>query len=214
MIEEQFGPKWREEFESKIARFRRPNDRNSENGFQATSYGERQYPGDDQKLHENLILIYPGVSPDGLAKAQNEIIAPMPRPLAEFLLWSNGLKFGLMGLNGTTYEKPQPISLVYENVYERYEDQPEDTVGLGGIEGYHSIAHYFLDKDGHVDLVAGRSMTNVVETWPSFEEMVLEEVQRLSSFYDDDGNPLCARGDMLMPRHLEWERICQAEVGE
>ena len=214
MTKEQFGPEWRTKFEEIIARFRRPTDRIFDDGFQAISFKERQYPGSEIKQPGNLIMIYPGVSPDGLAKAQNEIIAPMPRPLAEFLLWSNGLKMGPLSLHGTKAEKPQPVSLLYQNIRERYEDQAEDTVGLGGLVGQHSIAHYFLHCDGHVDLVAGRKITDIVETWPSYEAMVLAEVRRLSRFFDDDGNPLCTHRDMLMPRHLEWESICEAEANQ
>lgn len=202
MSREQFGEAWREKFFGVIERFRGEKDHSICEGHENICHIPAVAP------LAYLITKYPGISAEGMEHAQREITTTLPQPLIEFLKWSNGLRlFHRFSLHGTLGETPQPISLKYQNLFDRLADQPVDVVGLGSVTGARTKADYFLHPDGHVDLVAGDRISDVVHSWSRYDEMVLDELGWFSRFYDDVGKPTVEVSDMLRPKHREWERL-------
>ncbi|MBR5551599.1 MAG: SMI1/KNR4 family protein [Muribaculaceae bacterium] len=119
----------------------------------------------------------------------------LPAAYADFLQnFSNGLfvlcnEFSLEGLRAHYrrvggYELCQPYDLCYSNVYQRIKNATEEMLFIGSYSWDGS--NLYMMNDGTVYYCARYDATPL-KKWDSLTEMLLEEIPRLYSLYDEDG---------------------------
>ncbi|MBP1167977.1 hypothetical protein JOE44_004861 [Chryseobacterium sp. PvR013] len=82
----------------------------------------------------------------------------------------------------------QPFSIITPNVYERPDNSKESYFFIGGYQWDGSLL--YIDKDTNiVHCGSPHDATSKVQ-WNSFEEMLLSELKRLYTFFDDEGREI------------------------
>ena len=201
----QFGPDWQREFDAVISRFKGPGDSTTKGGTRLI----RPIPRVAPLAH--LLWLYAPIDHSDAENVRDEIGIEPPRPLLDFLSFSNGARlfenFSLRGCTGAQIlrDGSQPISLRYGNIIEWVHNQPDTSIGLGSSTGYSSKSDYFLEPNGDVVLVTHDDYDSVAMRWPDFQTMLLDETKWYAQFYDDEGNADRASAERLRPELREWE---------
>lgn len=94
------------------------------------------------------------------------------------------------GYSRTGDEAWQPYSIVMPNVTERPADVPEPLVFFGGYEWDGSLLGMSPDSPAVYRFAPGSAQ--IVNEWPDFQTMLLNEVHRLALLFDADGRKLDA----------------------
>ena len=124
----------------------------------------------------------------------------IPELYRSFLLQANGLTvfsntLELYGFRRSYVRKGdeswQPFALETPNLSERPRDSTQSQFFIGG---YDDGSRMYLEE-GRV-IRCARTSSKPLNTWPSFEEMLISEIERLSVLFDASGRLLC-----------EWERL-------
>lgn len=168
-----------------------------------------------------LATFYAGLDGTGIQAAEAECDRFIPDAYRALLRHTNGLRLGELSLHGTTSQAAytsgpgigQPISLVYQNVYERPDYIPNGHLGIGAMNGaWHSQGHLYLASTGEVEMYH-RDANLLGARWASFEEFLLSEIPRQLSLYDAGGR---IKSDVKqLPGDTEtWEAIAEAKKGE
>ncbi len=142
-----------------------------------------------------LNSIYPVLIEEDIIHLEKELETKIPTAYKLFLLHnSNGLNvftssFGLDGLRkelGRTIEDSrQPFSLITPNTIEKPKNAKEGYFFIGGYEWDGS--KLYIDKEtGKVHYCDRWDATSLYE-WSSFEEMIVSEVKRITSLFDEKG---------------------------
>ncbi|MBQ2046138.1 MAG: SMI1/KNR4 family protein, partial [Muribaculaceae bacterium] len=143
-----------------------------------------------------LNCIYTKLTDEEIVEIENSIGRKMPNAYIDFLQnFSNGLnvlitEIGLYGkcpnlINRTGgYETIVPFNLIISNRYRGIKNVPEGALIIGGY-GWDASKLYMMN-DGTVYYCARYDATPL-KKWDSLTEMLLEEIPRLYSLYDEDG---------------------------
>ena len=159
--------------------------------------------------------LYRPLFEDEISEAESFIGQTIPKPFQEFLQLTNGIRLfnNILSLNGfirkidrDPYALPgQPISMEYGTVIGPPNDLPDGAFCFGGIVGYDVVGNLVLMPDLSVILINERDGTDIGASWPSFESMLLSEVDRLSSLHNDDGELLIDRWKVLPGKASDWD---------
>lgn len=141
-----------------------------------------------------LHSLYPGLSPAELDDLVGRMCRPIPMPYAAFLRLTNGAKLfsGSLALSGlrrnyvrNTEQARQPYALEIDNMEHRPGDAPQDAFIIGGYSYDGSLL--WIDQDLRVHRSAQACCYPILNTWSSFDEMLLAEVDRLATLFDKSG---------------------------
>lgn len=165
-----------------------------------------------------LCVWYPGLDGQGLEAAVEEADHHIPSSYRELLTVTNGgrwLGVCLQGAAGALIDRSaqgigQPISLRYQNVFERPDYIPAGHLGIGSINGaWYSQGHLYLTSTGEVELYNAR-FDMIGARWGSLAEFLTTEMQRRFTLYDAGGQLI--EGAKLLPGDTaDWEAMAAAE---
>jgi hypothetical protein len=119
---------------------------------------------------------------------------PVPRPLVELFLQTNGLSlfsdalaiFGLRrDLRRTAYAVWQPFDIRTPNVQERPSGALEKVVFFASYKSDGSLI--YMDSDDDQIHRCSRDSAKPLNTWKSLDEMLSSEVERLTLLFDSEG---------------------------
>ena len=143
-----------------------------------------------------LHILFPPAPADVLQQRTTEL--RIPNPLIEFYSqWNGALLFtgtlaiyGLLAdgyvLNREDWRCRLPFDLVSETQHWQPELDDRDLFCFGSY-GYDRSAVCVARDSGVVTVFAADRLDVVRATWPSFETFLSEELDRLSTFFDDNG---------------------------
>ena len=142
-------------------------------------------------------VIYPPLDDSQIAILEEQIHRPLPSELKEFYKWSNGIKLFAYALtiDGLRHsyvrsgeEVWQPFGMDVPNVRERPADAGDSFVFFGGYEWDGSTLG--MSPDSPVVHRCTSQSAKSINSWPSFGDMLIAEVRRLSSMFDESGRKL------------------------
>lgn len=149
--------------------------------------------------------IFTPLSPAELQILKQEVPYPFPLEYEYFLThFSNGLsvmvgRFCIYGLRRDTMIEdpyaPSTLSLYLFNVLERPKNATKDILIVGGYSADHSRL-YMKQGDSTVYYCKQWDVTPL-KTWSSFEDMLLEEIARVSSLFKEDIGKLSSEREFL-----------------
>lgn len=142
-----------------------------------------------------LNYIFAVLNKQQLKELEASLGRQLPTAYADFLQnFSNGLfvlcnEFSLEGLRANNkriggYELLQPYDLCFSNVYQRIKNASEEMLFIGSYTWDGS--NLYMMNDGTVYYCTKYDATPL-KKWGSLTEMLLEEIPRLYSLYDEDG---------------------------
>lgn len=143
--------------------------------------------------HAYLHQIFPPLIISEIEGLQRDIGTPIPEIFVKFLLFSNGLKtfsdsFCINGLRKINVRAGklarQPYDITTANCEQRHSKAPKDWLFIGGYGWDGSLLA--IDLNGKA-FRCDRSKLNILNTWPSFDGMLISEVMRISQLYDSNG---------------------------
>ncbi|MCT3735612.1 SMI1/KNR4 family protein [Elizabethkingia anophelis] len=144
-------------------------------------------------------IIYPVLDNQEINVLEKELRTQIPVEYKKFLMnYSNGTHLlsatlSLYGLRRQLTRDPkansrQPFSPVSANVYERPDNAKESYFFIGSYQWDGS--RLFIDKETNsVHCCEKDDATSKVQ-WNSFQEMLLSELKRLYTFFDDEGREI------------------------
>jgi hypothetical protein len=148
-----------------------------------------------------LHVTYPALDDAQIDAIDQAIGRPLPDQLRDFYRYSNGMDlFGctlsIFGLR-TKFERTgdaawQPFSIVAPNVTERPHDAEEPLVFFGCYESDGS--QLAMSSQSRVVYRCRARTAQTIGQWPSFEDMLVAEVTRLSYLFDETGRRTTAHG--------------------
>jgi hypothetical protein len=178
-----------EELKNELFKFRNLGEEVAQNG--TLLIGRAPHVAPQAWLHS----IYPVLNEQDIRDLEDEVKADIPLSYKEFLMnCSNGLglfvgKFSLYGLRkqlGRSIEASrQPFSPVIANVDERPTNAKESYFIIGGYKWDGS--KLYIDKDTNQVHFCDRRDTTSLYSWDSFETMVVSEVRRICTLFDEKG---------------------------
>jgi hypothetical protein len=139
-------------------------------------------------------LIFPGLDEKDIHHMESQLGKGIPVPLATFYFINNGISIfsGSLSIDGLrrNYSREgddvwQPFNIVDLNTFDAPPDTEENQLFFGGYQDDGSLLYVDL-KDLSVYRCT-RDSTRPLNAWPSFEEMLLSETQRLSELFDEKG---------------------------
>ncbi len=140
------------------------------------------------------IYTFAPLTEERLALVEQNIGREIPCQYRTFLTHvSNGMHIfhrclSLLGLQGSINRKlgiQGPFDLSIPNIYERPSNADSNCFFFGGYS-YDVSLLYMKDDVSTVYYCARRDATPIKE-WPSFSDMLIEEIQRLKSLHNADG---------------------------
>ena len=140
------------------------------------------------------IYTFAPLTEERLALLERALNREVPKQYKIFLtLFSNGMHIfhrclSLDGLQGSINRKlgiQGPFDLSIPNVYER-PSNADSNCFFFGVYCYDASLLYIKDGVSTVYYCARRDATPIKE-WPSFSDMLIEEIQRLKSLHNADG---------------------------
>ena len=142
-----------------------------------------------------LNKIYPTLDTDDIILLETKLKTTIPTEFKKFLMgFSNGLHilnttFCIDGLRRnyvrTANKVWQPFDLDIPNIYERPQNAKESFFFIGGYDWDGSLL--YIDKDTNVVHYCDRDNAASLFQWKSFEEMLISEITRLYTLYDENG---------------------------
>jgi hypothetical protein len=160
-----------------------------------------------------LFYLYRGLDDEDFAEAVPRLGFAVPDRLRPFYRATNGARiFDMIGINGMLRWPrfrvagfSQPISLTYGNVHGRPPGLADDDFVIGGLIGYSIVGQLVAGFEGGVRLVHPADGTDVATAWPTFEDFLFGEFDRLAALHDDDGNFVGQWSDRLPPTAAHWD---------
>ena len=140
------------------------------------------------------IYTFAPLTDEQLALLERVLNREVPKQYKIFLtLFSNGMHifnrclnlYGLQGVLDRRGDFQGPFDLSIPNVYERPSNADSNCFFLGSYS-YDGSLLYIKDDVSTVYYCARRDATPIKE-WPSFSDMLIEEIQRLKSLHNADG---------------------------
>ena len=146
-----------------------------------------------------LNITFPKLNNEEITLLEEDLETTIPKDYKHFLMnYSNGGNFlsstlSLDGLRRRLTRDPkansrQPFSIITPNVYERPENAKESYFFIGGYQWDGSLL--YIDKETNIVHCGSPDDSTSKVQWPSFEEMLLSELKRLYTFFDDEGREL------------------------
>lgn len=142
-----------------------------------------------------LHSLYPTLTNEDLDLLEKELDTNIPKEYKDFLLnYSNGLsifvsKFSLYGMRkelGRTIEASrQPFSLITPNTIEKPKNAKANHFFIGSYK-WDGSKLYIDNETGKVHYCDRWDATSLYE-WNSFAEMLVSEVKRITSLFDEKG---------------------------
>jgi hypothetical protein len=202
-------PRW-EEFVTRLERWQGARDHTFGRGGRCI--GNTPWKGPQAFLHE----LYEPLDEAGIAAIEARVNARVEQQLRGFYLNANGAHLfhtismhGLIGLIDRTLKGGirQPISVDYGNHDERPRGLVSGDYVFGGIIGETVVGQLLMNAaGGGVRLVHPIDGTDVALTWPSFEDFLFAELDRLTLLHNDKGEFTGGKYDRLPPEAARWER--------
>lgn len=168
-----------------------------------------------------LFWRYAGLDDNGIRDAENEAERSIPEPYKDLLRHTNGarvLGVSLHGGIGGSVDRSgvgigQPVSIRYQNVFERPDYIPEGHLGFGAINGeWSSQGHLYLASTGELELNNAK-FDIIGPRWPSLLDFLEDEIPRRFSNYDEEGREI-EKSKRLPGGTENWERLAQEAKGE
>lgn len=142
-----------------------------------------------------LHSLYPTLAKNDIEVLEDQLGTSIPKVYKEFLLnYSNGIKifsstFTLEGMRkvlGRTIEASrQPFSIITPNTQERPKNAKFNHFFIGG---YHwDGSHLYIDKATNKVHFCDRWDATSLYEWSSFETMLVSEVKRIATLFDENG---------------------------
>jgi hypothetical protein len=151
-----------------------------------------------QGKHAWINKIYPSLNQSDIIEMEKTIGDSIPSEYEHFLMnYSNGLNvllstlslYGLRKQRGRSIEaSQQPYSLITPNKSERPDNAKVNYFFIGGYNWDGSLL--YIDKNTGVVHCCQRYDATSQKSWPTFEDMIVSEIERLYNFFDDDGTEL------------------------
>lgn len=146
-----------------------------------------------------LNIIFPKLNNEEVALLEDNLRTTIPKEYKDFLMnFSNGCNIlssnlSLYGLRRQLTRDPkansrQPFSLITPNLHERPENALENYFFLGGYNWDGSLL--YIDKETNIVHCCERWDATSKVQWNSFQEMLLSELKRLYTFFDDQGKEI------------------------
>lgn len=143
-----------------------------------------------------LNILYPVLTEEELRFLSEELKTEIPEEYSSFLLsFSNGMNvlsstFSLYGLRrqidrNLEANVRQPYSIITPNIYERPENSKPSYFFIGGYNWDGS--HLYIDRETNIVHCCERWDATSKKQWNSLEEMIISELERLYTFFDDKG---------------------------
>ncbi len=142
-----------------------------------------------------LHKIYPVLSNNDITSLETNLQTTIPTVYKYFLQqYSNGLnlfvaEFSLDGLRKelgrSVAASRQPFDLSIPNIDERPDNARDSYFFIGGYSW--DCSKLYIDKETNKVHYCDRWDATSLYEWNSFEEMLLSEIKRLSSLFDEDG---------------------------
>ncbi|MFL9844103.1 SMI1/KNR4 family protein [Flavobacterium rhizosphaerae] len=173
-----------------LYKFKKQGEKVSDDG--ATMIGRAPHQGPKGWLN----ILYPPLSKEELKLLEAELKTEIPKEYSDFLLhFSNGMDvlsstLSLYGLRRHINRSPdvdmcQPYSIITPNIYERPDNSKPNYFFIGGYNWDGSLV--YIDKETNSIHCCERWDATSKKTWNSLEEMILSELERLYTFFDDEG---------------------------
>lgn len=144
-----------------------------------------------------LHYVYPGLNSNEIQQLESEIKRKLPETLRAFYAQCNGLDlfagslsiFGLRDLfmEGEAGDVGQPFSMEIPNVDERLADA-DDSFVFFGFYDWDGSQLYATPSSPRI-IRCSRKSAKPLNTWPSLEAALTEEVRRLGKLFDEKGVP-------------------------
>lgn len=162
----------------------------SSNG--ATMIGKAPHIGPKAWLN----ILYPIINEKELKYLSQTLNTEIPKDYKDFLKnYSNGMTFlsstfSLYGIRrqidrNIEADMRQPYSIITPNIYERPENSKSSYFFIGGYNWDGS--HLYIDTETNSVHCCERWDATSKKEWSSLEEMILSELERLYTFFDDKG---------------------------
>ncbi len=145
-----------------------------------------------------LNKIYPVITNEDIIELSKMLRTDIPNEYVNFLTtFSNGLNillstFSLYGLRkelGRSIEASrQPYSIITPNIHERPDNAEEYYFFIGGYNWDGS--HLYIDKETNKVHCCERYDATSRKSWNSLEEMVIDEIKRIYTLFDENGKEL------------------------
>ena len=149
--------------------------------------------------------IFPPLSPAELQMLKQEVPYPFPAEYEHFLThFSNGLsamvgRFCIYGLRREMMMEdpyaPATLALYLYNVLERPRNATKDLLIIGGYSADHS--HIYMKQGDTKVYYCKQWDVTPLKTWPSFEDMLSEEIARVSALFNEETGQLHPEHDFL-----------------
>lgn len=143
--------------------------------------------------------VFPVLDIEEIEHLEEELKETLPQEYKDFLMnYSNGLiiltsTLSLYGLRrrmtrDIKQNSRQPYSIITSNVHERPENAGNNIFFIGSYQWDGS--HLYIDKETNKVHCCERWDATSKIQWDSFQEMLISELKRLYTFFDDEGREL------------------------
>jgi hypothetical protein len=201
-------PRW-EEF---VLRLERWQPRGGyEFGRGGRCIGHIPWVGSEAYLH----TLFEPLSAAQIEKLETQVDARLTPQIKGFYLNTNGVDlFHIVSMSGLIGQIDrqmkggvrQPISVRYGSVHEGPKGLATGDFVFGGLIGYSVVGELVISPKGDVRVVRQRDATDVADTWPTFDDFLFAELDRLSLLHTAEGKFLGEKADRLPPLARRWER--------
>jgi hypothetical protein len=168
----------------------------------AKSLGEEQLPNGTRLIGKvphvapeaKLHLIFPGLTEKDVDYMEAELGVDFPNVLTVFYFAHNGISLfsGSLSIYGLrrNYDRTgdnvwQPFDILVTNTFESPEDLKTNNILIGGYK--QDGSRLCIDCSNGKVYRCSRESAKPLNEWSSFDEMILQEAQRLSKLFDDQG---------------------------
>lgn len=142
--------------------------------------------------------LFPPLSPQQIYDLERSLNQPIPDEYKQFLMYfSNGLnvlngKLSLFGLRNNYNRESiddvrQPFDILIPNLYERPFNATPEMLFIGSYSWDGS--QLYISKKGEV-VFCSRDDAHPLKQWDSLNHMLISEIQRLYTLFDDSGKQL------------------------
>jgi hypothetical protein len=165
--------------------------------------------------HAYLHTIFVPLSEAEVAQLEAEVSLRLSPQIKNFYLNTNGADlFGIIsvrGLVGLVDRRMkdgirQPISVRYGSVDERPKGLATDDFVFGGEIGETIVGQLVIARTGDVRIVHPIDGTNVTDRWPSFDDFIFSEFDRLGLAHNAAGEFVGEKDERLPPLARKWDR--------
>lgn len=161
-----------------------------------------------------LHTLFEPLNESQVAKLETDVSAHLTPQIKGFYLNTNGVDLfhisirGLIGMIDRTMKGGvrQPISIRYGSIHERPKNLAVGDFVFGGLVGETIVGQLVISPKGDVRVVHPLNGADVADTWPTFDDFIFAECDRLSLLHTAEGKFLGDDKDRLPPLARRWER--------